>query len=78
MTIMRNVATTLILCQGSVSLAQAQSEDAQSYPSEPIHSVVAASLDPVGSTSEEFARTIAKDVDTWAAVAKAANIRIEP
>ena len=35
-------------------------------------------LDPVGSTSAEFARTIAKDLETWAAVAKAANIRIEP
>jgi tripartite-type tricarboxylate transporter receptor subunit TctC len=35
-------------------------------------------LDPVGSTSEEFARTIAKDIETWSAVAKTANIRIEP
>jgi len=34
-------------------------------------------LDPVGNTSEEFARTIAQDTETWAAVAKAANIKIE-
>ena len=34
-------------------------------------------LEPVGSTSAEFARTIAKDLETWAAVAKAANIKIE-
>jgi hypothetical protein len=37
-----------------------------------------ASPAPVGSTSEGFARTVAKDVDTWAAVANAANIRIAP
>jgi tripartite-type tricarboxylate transporter receptor subunit TctC len=35
-------------------------------------------LDPVGSTSEEFARTIAKDIETWSAVAKAAKLKIEP
>ncbi len=34
-------------------------------------------LDPVGSTSEEFARIIAKDIETWSAVAKAANVKIE-
>jgi len=34
-------------------------------------------LDPVASTSEEFARTIAKDTETWSAVARAANIKIE-
>ena len=34
-------------------------------------------LDPVGNTSEEFARTIEKDTETWASVAKAANIKIE-
>lgn len=32
--------------------------------------------DPVGSDTEEFARTIANDFKTWAAVAKAANIQI--
>jgi tripartite-type tricarboxylate transporter receptor subunit TctC len=35
-----------------------------------------ANLDPVGSTSEEFERTIAADFKTWAAVAKAAKIQI--
>jgi tripartite-type tricarboxylate transporter receptor subunit TctC len=34
-------------------------------------------LDPVGNTSEEFARTIEKDTETWAAVAKVANIKIQ-
>jgi tripartite-type tricarboxylate transporter receptor subunit TctC len=34
-------------------------------------------LDPVGSTSAEFARTIAKDMETWSAVAKAANLKVE-
>lgn len=32
--------------------------------------------DPVGGDTEEFARTIANDFKTWAAVAKAANIQI--
>ena len=35
-------------------------------------------LDPVGSTSEEFARTIATDVARWTKVAKAANITLAP
>lgn len=35
-------------------------------------------LDPVGSTSEEFARLVAADIARWTAVAKAANITIEP
>ncbi len=34
-------------------------------------------LEPVGSTSEEFTRIIAKDLETWATVAKAANVKIE-
>jgi tripartite-type tricarboxylate transporter receptor subunit TctC len=34
-------------------------------------------LEPVGSTSEEFGRTIAKDIETWSAVAKAANVKAE-
>jgi tripartite-type tricarboxylate transporter receptor subunit TctC len=34
-------------------------------------------LQPVGSTSAEFARTIAKDLETWEAVAKAANVKVE-
>ena len=34
-------------------------------------------LEPVGNTSQEFARTIEKDTKTWAAVAKAANIKIQ-
>jgi tripartite-type tricarboxylate transporter receptor subunit TctC len=34
-------------------------------------------LDPVGSTSAEFARIIAKDLATWSAVAKAANLKVE-
>jgi tripartite-type tricarboxylate transporter receptor subunit TctC len=33
-------------------------------------------LNPVGSTSEEFARTIAKDTETWSGVATAAKIKI--
>ena len=35
-------------------------------------------LDPVGSTAEEFQRVIATDLARWAAVAKAANIKLEP
>ena len=38
--------------------------------------LLGANLDPVGSDKEEFARTIANDFKTWAAVAKAANIQI--
>ena len=38
--------------------------------------LAAANLDPVGNTSEEFAKIIADDFKTWAAVAKAANIQI--
>ena len=34
-------------------------------------------LDPVGSTSAEFASTIAKDWITWSAVAKEAHISLE-
>ncbi len=34
-------------------------------------------LTPVGSTSEEFAQTIAKDTETWTAVARASNIKVE-
>jgi tripartite-type tricarboxylate transporter receptor subunit TctC len=35
-------------------------------------------FDPVGSTSEEFAQIMAKDIDTWSAVAKVANVTIQP
>jgi tripartite-type tricarboxylate transporter receptor subunit TctC len=35
------------------------------------------SLDPVGNTSEEFARIIAADIARWTAVAKAANIKAD-
>jgi tripartite-type tricarboxylate transporter receptor subunit TctC len=35
-------------------------------------------LDPVGSTSEEFARVIAADVERWTKVARTANITLEP
>ena len=38
--------------------------------------LLAANLDPVGNDAEAFARTIASDFRTWAAVAKAANIQI--
>jgi tripartite-type tricarboxylate transporter receptor subunit TctC len=38
--------------------------------------LLGANFDPVGSESEEFARTIANDFKVWAAVAKAANIQI--
>jgi len=37
---------------------------------------LAANLDPVGSSPEQFARTIADDFKVWAEVAKAANIQI--
>jgi tripartite-type tricarboxylate transporter receptor subunit TctC len=36
------------------------------------------SLQPVASTSEEFSRVIAAEIARWTAVAKAANIRIQP
>ena len=32
-------------------------------------------LDPVGSTPEELAKTVARDLDKYTAVAKAANIK---
>jgi tripartite-type tricarboxylate transporter receptor subunit TctC len=35
-------------------------------------------VEPKGTTSEEFARTIAADIERWTAVAKANNIKIEP
>ena len=38
--------------------------------------LLAANLDPVGNTSEQFAQTIATDFKTLAAIAKAANIQI--
>jgi tripartite-type tricarboxylate transporter receptor subunit TctC len=38
--------------------------------------LLGANLDPVGNTSEQFAKTITSDFETWAAVAKAANIQI--
>ena len=34
-------------------------------------------VDPAGSTSEEFARMIAAELPRWAAIAKAANIRLD-
>ena len=34
-------------------------------------------LEPVGSTAAEFSRIIAKDLATWQAVAKAANLKVE-
>ena len=38
--------------------------------------LLAANLDPVGSSAEQFASTMADDFKIWAAVAKAANIQI--
>ncbi len=35
-------------------------------------------VDPVGNTSQEFARIIEKDIARWTAVGKAANIKVEP
>jgi tripartite-type tricarboxylate transporter receptor subunit TctC len=32
-------------------------------------------VDPVGGTPEELARVVARDIERWSAVAKAANIR---
>jgi tripartite-type tricarboxylate transporter receptor subunit TctC len=34
-------------------------------------------IDPVGNSSDEFARIVASDIARWTAVAKAANIKIE-
>jgi tripartite-type tricarboxylate transporter receptor subunit TctC len=39
--------------------------------------LLGANLDPVGNSSEQFARTIADDFKVWAAVAKSANIQID-
>jgi tripartite-type tricarboxylate transporter receptor subunit TctC len=33
--------------------------------------------DPVGSTPEEFAAVIARDIATWSKVVKAGNIKVE-
>jgi tripartite-type tricarboxylate transporter receptor subunit TctC len=35
-------------------------------------------VEPEGSTSEELARVIRQDIERWSAVAKEANVRIEP
>jgi tripartite-type tricarboxylate transporter receptor subunit TctC len=37
--------------------------------------LVALGVDPAGSSSEELARVLARDIERWTAVAKAANIR---
>jgi len=37
--------------------------------------LAAMSLDPVGGSSEELGRTVARDIERWTAVAKAANIK---
>ena len=34
-------------------------------------------LEPVGSTPEEFARVIARDIATWSKVVKAGNIKVD-
>jgi tripartite-type tricarboxylate transporter receptor subunit TctC len=39
--------------------------------------LAAMAIDPVGNTSEEFARIIAADIAKWTAVAKAANIKAD-
>lgn len=39
--------------------------------------LTAMAIDPVGNTSEEFARIIAADIAKWTAVAKAANIKAD-
>jgi tripartite-type tricarboxylate transporter receptor subunit TctC len=39
--------------------------------------LAAQELEPVGTGSEEFARILAKDIETWTAVAKAGNIKVE-
>jgi tripartite-type tricarboxylate transporter receptor subunit TctC len=38
----------------------------------------ALAVEPAGSTSEEFSRAIAADIERWIAVARAGNIKIEP
>jgi tripartite-type tricarboxylate transporter receptor subunit TctC len=38
---------------------------------------LAIGVEPVGSTSEEFAQAIKKDLDRWADVARRANIQPE-
>jgi tripartite-type tricarboxylate transporter receptor subunit TctC len=35
-------------------------------------------IEPVGNSSDEFARIMTSDIARWTAVAKAANIKIEP
>ena len=35
-------------------------------------------VEPEGTTSEELARVIRQDIERWTAVAKQANVRIEP
>ena len=39
--------------------------------------LVTLGYDPVGSTSEEFARRIATELETWGKVIRAANIKPE-
>jgi tripartite-type tricarboxylate transporter receptor subunit TctC len=34
-------------------------------------------MDPVGSTPEEFARVIARDIATWSKVVKTGNIKVD-
>jgi tripartite-type tricarboxylate transporter receptor subunit TctC len=40
--------------------------------------LAALSAEPSGNTAEEFKRIVATELDQWAQVAKAANIKIEP
>jgi tripartite-type tricarboxylate transporter receptor subunit TctC len=35
-------------------------------------------IDPVGNSSEEFAKVLASDIARWSEVAKAGNIKMEP
>ena len=42
-----------------------------------VERLAAMGIDPAGNTSEEFRRIIAADLEKWAAVAKAANIKAE-
>ena len=42
-----------------------------------IEKLIAIGVEPVGSTSEEFARSIAYDLERWSAVARRANIQPE-
>jgi tripartite-type tricarboxylate transporter receptor subunit TctC len=37
--------------------------------------LVGLGVDPVGSTPEELSRVVARDLEKWTAVAKAANIK---